>query len=269
MNLVTIKAPHTKHSKLTYSNTWASLLLYLLVCLSPTTVYSAPVRGYEQQLEQVRLYINNKMYEAARTELVKLSQSSNGQKDERVYIALAKVSYKLKHITKALNYLRTARKLTNEIEAKKKLSSLYEQWLNTYGLVRFEPANQVQQGKIDLIRNRKLINKERQAALEYAQDSLKSDIKLPVSLYLPYGNYTANGTSFKLKRNQPTPIVEVMLMPLAKPKAKTSSKPSNKRWLYVGLGSIALVGLGALAYSLSQEEAPPKTSLNIIISDGR
>lgn len=248
---------------------WLAVFVYLSACIAPVSGMASPVRSYEQQLEQVRLYINNEMYEAARTELLKLSQSKSGQQDERVYIALAKVTYKLHQITMALSYLRTARSLAKVPQAKEKLSSLYEQWLSTYGLVRFEPADQVQRGIVNLSRKRKLINKERQAALEYAQKALKKGVDLPLSLYLPYGHYSANGTSFKLKRNAPTPIVELMLVPMAEPQKQPSSSHANQHWLYIGFGSAAVVALGIVAYSLSQDEEAPSNRLTINITDGR
>lgn len=269
MNGTTIKASNYKQSKLNVVSIWLSLWVYTLVCISPMNTWAAPVRTYEQQLEQVRLYINNQMFEAARTELVKLSETTDGKQDERVYIALAKVSYKLHHITRALSYLRTARRLAQKTQAKQKLSALYEEWLNTYGLVRLEPADQVREGLVELSRKRKLINKDRQAALEYVQRTLKSGVSLPISLYLPYGSYVVNGTSFKLKRNEPTPIVEVLVVPTEKSNPQSDSKAFNQQWLYIGLGTAAMVALGIFAYSISQEEPSPNPTLTITISDGR
>ena len=69
MNETTIKSSYDKQSKLNVVSIWFFMWVYTLVCLTPMSVWAAPVRNYEQQLEQVRLYINNKMFEAARTEL--------------------------------------------------------------------------------------------------------------------------------------------------------------------------------------------------------
>lgn len=229
---------------------------------------AAPARTYEQQLEQVRLYINNDMFEAAHAELNKLCQTDQGLNDERIYIALAKVNYKLHNITVALSDLRKARRLTTNSVTKKKLTSLYEQWLSTYGLVRFESADQIQKGKFTLKRLRKLINQDRKASLDKMRELFDKGVELPLSAYLPYGQYSANGTIFKLKRNVPTPIVEVMLTPI-KEVVKPSSSIHMNQWLYVGLGSIALVALGVGGYFVFQEDPKANTQLTVVISDGR
>ena len=244
------------------------LIIVSLYMIVGSRVEASPVRSYEQQLEQVRLYINNDMFEAALAELNKLRGSEQGQGDERLYIALAKVNYKLHNITAALSDLRKARKLTKNSKAKKRLTSLYEQWLSTYGLVRFEPADQTYKGQLTLKRQRKLINQERKAALGKVQKLFEKGIELPLSAYLPYGQYSANGTTFKLKRNMPTPIVEVMLTPL-KEVVQPPSSSNMDQWLYVGLGSAALVALGVGGYFMFQDDPKPNTQLTVVISDGR
>lgn len=241
---------------------------FFSISFVPLHVNAAPVRSYEQQLEQVRLYINNSMFEAALAELVKLRQTQRGVSDERLYIALAKVNYKLHYITMALSDLRKAIGLTSNVTAKKRLKGLYEQWLATYGLVRFESVDQLQNGQLTLTRKRKLINQERKSALEVIQTQFSKGVELPISVYLPYGAYSANGTSFSLKRNMPVPIIEVMLNPIQEV-IKQSTSPNLQRLLYIGLGSVALVVLGAGSYFMLQEETPPNTKLTITISDGR
>lgn len=229
---------------------------------------ASPVRSYEQQLEQVRLYINKNMFEAARSELERLKLTDRGKDDERVYTALAKVNYKLYFITDALSNLRNARQVTRDPKTKESLSALYEQWLTAFGLVRFEPLDQVTRGTIELIRTRKLINKDRQSALSIVQDQLSSPVNLPISVYLPYGNYSANGVEFKLERNRPTPLVELMLAPVAEPQPEVK-KQLNIPWLYVGAGAVALIGASVGAYFLSQDTPEANKQLTITISDGR
>ena len=233
-----------------------------------TDAIAAPVRSYEQQLEQVRLYIKKKMYEAAKNELEHLKFSDRGRDDERVYTALAKVNYKLHYITEALDHLRQARQLTRDPNTRSQLSNLYEQWLSAFGLVRFESIDELQRGRVELIRKRKLINKQRQSALLSVQKQLSSAVNLPVSVYLPYGSYTANGVSFKLERNQPTPIVELMVVPIDET-VREVEKKLNIPWAYVSAGAVAIIGAGIGAYLLSQDSAVPSQKLTITISDGR
>ena len=226
---------------------------------------TVPERSYEQKLDQVRLYINNQMYLAALNELNLLSETDEGQGDERVFIALAKVNYKLYNITTALSNLRRARRLTQHSEDKKLLTELYDQWLNTYGLVRFESANSQNEGVIQLSRKRRFINRERREALSRAAKQLAEGVRLPISLYLPYGKYTVNGTSFRLERDQPTPIVDVLLKPMESIKPQKESTSSYK-WLYIGMGSAALIAAGIGGYFLLDQEPSGSRPLEISIS---
>ena len=224
---------------------------------------TVPERSYEQKLDQVRLYINNRMYLAALNELNQLSESKEGHQDERIFSALAKVNYKLFNITAALSNLRRARRLTTNAKTKSLLTELYDQWLSTYGLVRFESANRQEEGVINLSRKRKFLNRERREALAHVSKKLAQGVKLPVSLYLPYGKYKANGTIFKLERNQPTPIVDVLLQS-AKPKAPTREDKPDFKWVYIGVGSAALIAAGIGGYLLLSDE--PDVSRPLVIS---
>ncbi len=244
------------------------ILLSSLFALSSPETHAAPIRTYEQQLEQVRLYINNDMFEAAKRELERLQKLERGKSDERVHIALAKVNYKLFNITQALSNLRRARNLVRDTNARQKLTVLYEQWLSIYGLVRFESVDQLQTGTIELVRKRKFINRDRQLALEKVQESLQDKVQLPASIYLPYGSYLANGVSFRVKRNQPTPIVELMLTPIVN-QTPVPVKRDFTKWVYVGLGSLAFLSATIGGYYLLQEPPPPSRQLTITLSDGK
>ena len=241
----------------------------LLICVAPSDVeardITVPERSYEQKLDQVRLYINNQMYLAALNELNLLSESPEGQEDERIFTALAKVNYKLHNITTALSNLRRARRLTQDPKDRVLLTELYDQWLNTYGLVRFESADRQVEGVITLSRKRKFINRERREALARATKQLSKGVRLPISLYLPYGKYQVNGTQFKLERNQPTPIVDILLKPL-EPTAPDQAERSSNKWLYIGLGSVAVIAAGVGGYFLFDQDSPSSRPLYISIS---
>ena len=240
-----------------------------LISVTPSVVeardITVPERSYEQKLDQVRLYINNQMYLAALNELNLLSESSEGREDERIFTALAKVNYKLYNITTALSNLRRARRLTQDPKDRALLTELYDQWLNTYGLVRFESADRQEEGVITLSRKRKFINRERREALSRATKQLAKGVRLPISLYLPYGKYQVNGTQFKLERNQPTPIVDVLLKPI-EATAPAHVERSSHKWLYIGLGSVAVIAAGVGGYLLFDEDPPSSRPLYISIS---
>ena len=106
-----------------------------------------PQMGYEQRLNQARLYIDNQMLLPALNELKQLAGTSRGRADSRVFTALAGVHYKLHNITAALSNLRKARKYA-EGDTRERLTKLYDQWLNMYGLVRFESADSRGRGAI-------------------------------------------------------------------------------------------------------------------------
>lgn len=224
--------------------------------------HAAPAQTYEQRLDQVRLYIRNQMLPAALTELEQLSRTQQGQADVRVFAALAKVNFKLHEVTLALKHLRTARDLSRNPAEQAQLTSLYEEWLSEFGLVRFEPASSVSQGSFELVRKRKLINQERQAVLDHVSQQFRNGITLPISVYLPYGSYLINEAPFKIARDGTVPVVSVLLKPTQMDPPKIE-EPFP--WLYVGLGGVAIIAAGIGSYFILSDppSAEPTVDINI------
>jgi len=184
----------------------------------------------------------------AKTELVELGQSPEGKYDVRIASAMAIVAYKLHHISLALQYLRKARKLSRDPQEKSKFSDLHERWAKEYGLIRFESLDTTQFGRLELKRMTRILNAKRKAVLKVVKEQLSGGVTLPISLYLPYGKYTANDTPFNLKLNAQPSVVEVSLIPI--PKQEQSTNVSS--WVYIGVGGLLIASIGVGGYFLLQ-----------------
>lgn len=224
-----------------------------------------PQRSYEQRLDQIKLYIQEGLHKQAQIELDVLLQTAKGARDVRVAQSLAINAYKLNRMTQALNHLRIARRLANNEEQREIFTTLYERWQQEYGLVQFVSKNQLSYGGINLQRARLPLNTKRREVFFNAQKDLKLGVKAPAVVYLPYGAYTANQIKFKIRRDQESPIVKLMLTPLAIPsKPKYSPKKSKiSPWVYAGIGSVALIVLGVGTYYLLDTNEPAAQQFNV------
>ena len=243
-----------------------SLCAVSCLLASQPLISSAQEVGYEQQLDRIKLYISDELYLPALNELKLLSKTPQGRDDVRVFIALAKVSYKLHDITSAFSYLGRARALPSKALIREKLTELYREWLRYYGLVRFESANAQTRGVVTLIRKRRqVVSAERREILRSSIERFARGVDLPSVAYLPYGHYTANGTPFHLKRREMNaPMVEILLPPVEQ--EKEESKVSQLNWLYIGIGGALITAAGVGGYFLLNDDSPPPTRrLDIIV----
>ena len=253
------------YSKNTYFIGGILLLSFIFTLMSSACVLAQPQRSYEQRLDQIKLYIQEGLHKQAQEELNVLLQTAKGARDVRVAQSLAINAYKLNRMTQALNYLRTARRLARNPEERELFTNLYERWQQEYGLVQFVSKNHLKYGSINLQRARLPLNTKRREVFFNAQKDLKLGIKTPKAIYLPYGTYMANQIKFKIRRDQESPIVKLMLTPLANPpKSKSSSKKSNiLPWIYAGIGSVALIALGVGTYYLLDTNQPAAQQFNV------
>ena len=233
----------------------------IALSLSLSAAQPAPLRAqpappsYEQRINQANLYIRQELYHQALAELEVLLATPQGATDVRVVAAAAEASYRTRDITKALDLLRVARRLSQSPSERHELGERYNAWSSEYGPVRFESSNALRRGALALESDRKILNPERREVFERARERLALGFIPPLSLYLPYGSYTANQVPFQLLPSQPMPIVAVPLDSIAAP-AEPPATSSSNAWVYVSVGGAVLVAVLAGVYFANADPAP-------------
>lgn len=226
--------------------------------ITPLRAQPAPP-SYEQRLNQASLYMRQELYHQALAELEVLLATPQGATDLRVVVTAAEASYGVRDITKALDYLRVARRLSQSPSERHELGERYNAWSSEYAPVRFESSNALRRGALVLESDRKILNPERREVFERARERLALGFVSPLSLYLPYGSYTANQVPFQLVMSQPMPIVAVPLDPITTPGEPPAPSSSNT-WVYVSLGGAVLVAVLTGVY-LATADPPPQKAL--------
>lgn len=264
--------PRMKSSPSRFTTVTRALAL-LLMCppVTPVALTSAPpaalaqplAQSYEQRLYQANLYMRQELYAQALIELETLLRTPQGSVDVRVVTAAAEASYKTHDITKALEYLRVARRLSQDPMQRQSLSDRYEAWSSEYGPVRFESANALRFGALTLESERKILSPERREVFEVARARLAQGITPPLSLYLPYGAYLANQVPFQLVPSRPMPIVVAPLTPISAPIDPPQAPSSSNKWVYVSLGGALVVAILTGVYIATSDPEPRSARLLI------
>jgi hypothetical protein len=79
-------------------------------------------------------------------------------------------------------------------------------------------------------------------------------VRVPTTIYLPYGDYTANNVPFTLVQGEPSPTVELFLQVVQR-----TAEGGGRKWLYVGIGGGAAVAAGVAAFFLLSAEDETRT----------
>lgn len=238
----------------------------LLVCVAGplAPALAAPAPGHvEEQREQAILYFRRGMDQRARVILEELWQSPEGRADFKTAYYRAQIAYKLLLLEDAFEASAVARNLAREKEELERAGRLDQELTSQYGSVSIVPADGVRaaQGRISFEARTGIINQEKKKVFLSIRERYRSShTRIPTTVYLPYGEYVANGVAFSVKQGELSPDVPIMLEEVAEVPAAAPSA-SGQTWLWVGLGTAAIVAAGVGTWLLLREgDAPPPES---------
>jgi len=231
----------------------AALVLAAALLPGPALADDPPAGGaaidYKAAREQaIHYYRQNKALWARSAELLKKAAATpDGAKDWKTVYWLAKITNENNILEDAFPAARQSLELAGKEEQKQKSSALVQYLEKSFGGVTFtqdeRQARTLQEGYIILDVDKPLINQQKKAVFTAIKDRFaQTTVKLPKTLYLPFGDYRANGAPFKIEKDTEAKAV---LFLFAEPGgAEGMSWP----WIVgIGGGAAALVaGVGAL-----------------------
>jgi len=218
----------------------------------------------EDARDQGVLYYRKKRFKQAMPLLDKAFGMPGGSQDFSVAFYRSRTALRLLLLEQAFEMASLAttlagddrRRVANSKELQTELDSLFgkltlkaaEGETNAKGRIFFETKTGI-------------INREKKKQFTAIQQRFKTtDITLPTTVYLPFGEYLANKVPVSIAQGEPAPEIEIFLQV-----TKGEDDDSNTLlWVGIGVGTAAAVGLGVGAFLLfGQDEPPAETPLDI------
>jgi hypothetical protein len=237
-----------------------ALPLAWLLVLAPIATWAAPERASAQSLEETRdqgiLYFKKERFRPAKDQLDRAYKMPGGDKDFATVFYRAQAAYKLLLLEVAFEMAEKAKALAGEDKNKaEKVDALVQEMSDLYGGVTIKPAQGETntEGRIFLETKTGIINKEKKQTFMSIRERFRSvNVRLPATIYLPYGDYLANNVPFSLVQGEPPPTVELYLQVV---RDDTAPEDSNT-WLYVGIGAGVAAAAGVAAFFLLRDDTP-------------
>ena len=232
---------------------FVSLVCAAMLVVAPMTGAVAQGTTLEDVRDQGILYFKKGHFKQAKVRLDQAFAAPGGDRDFLTAFYRAKAAYKLLVLELAFSMAATAESLAGDDERKKvSVSQLVTEMSSLYGPVTFKAAKGETnaQGRIFFEAKTGIINRAKKQRFSAIRDRFRStDVKLPATVYLPYGTYTANKVPFAIEQGaEKPPELEIFLQVVVGPDDDDSAM-----WWYVGIGGAVVAGLGVGALLLLQE----------------
>jgi hypothetical protein len=217
----------------------------------------APASSFEEVREQGILYFKKDRTLQAKSQLDRAYKMKGGDADFTTVFYRGRSAYKLLILETAFAMADKAKVLAGEDARKTKM---VEEWVQEmqglYGGVTIKPAagETNTEGRVFLEAKTGIINKEKKQAFLSIRERFRStDVQVPTTIYLPYGDYTANNVPFAINQGEPTPTVELFLQVV-----KRENEGGSNVWLYAGIAGGVAIAAGVAAYFLLAEDDQTK-----------
>lgn len=217
----------------------------------------APAASFEELREQGILYFKKDRFPQAKSQLDRAYKMKGGDADFNTVYFRGRCAYKLLILETAFAMADKAKALAGEDARKQKLVEEWAQEMQgLYGGVTIKAAagETNTEGRVFLESKTGIINKEKKQTFLSIRERFRStDVQVPTTIYLPYGDYTANNVPFAINQGEPTPTVELFLQVV-----KRETEGGSNVWLYAGIGGGIAIAAGVAAYFLLAEDDQTK-----------
>ena len=207
-------------------------------------------------------YLKRKRFKQAQVFLDRAFRMNGGPADFLTVYSRGRVAYEQLLIERAMEMVEVAARLTmKDARRERAVKDLAAEIKSRYGRLNLEPApgETNKEGRIFFESKTGILNKDKRKRFESIRERFRStDISLPVHVFLPYGEYTANDVEFALVEGEAPPSVDIFLqvhVERASAETRGAAKTSHT-WLYVGLGVGAAIAAGMGGYFLFTDETP-------------
>ncbi len=236
--------------------------LLCLLLLSP----AAPAQTQEDLADQGQLYVKKKRFKQAKAVLDKAYGMKGGPEDFVTVYNRGRAAFELLLVETAFEMAGLATKTASTDRQKSRAAELQSELDALFGKVVLEAASKETnpRGRIHFEARTGIINKTKKARFLSIQTRFQStDITLPATVYLPYGEYLANKVPVSIQEGQPAPRVEIFLHIDGVQEGDGGVGP----WVWVGAGTVAAVGIGVAAFFLFDSDPETKEEIDLRISN--
>lgn len=231
-----------------------------LVAALPAPAHAAG-EGFEQLREQGKLYYKRKLFKQAMSTLDAAAATPEGRNDFETALYRARVAYELLLLETAFEALDAAVTRAATETERADADELRREMNAQFGAVTIVPDEVGEtntRGRIFFDSKTGIINKDKKQRFETIRERFRStDVPLPRTVYLPYGEYTANNVPFSIVQGEPSPTVSIFLQV-----QKEDDDDDGALWWY--LGGAVLVGAGVTtAILLATDDEPTPRALMV------
>ena len=236
----------------------------LALCLL-LTLFGGAVGAQAQSLDEVRdqgvLYAQRDQHKQAKVFLDRAWAMPAGKADFKTVYYRGVTAHELLLLEDAFAMTALAKTLATEERETLRVQQLQETLDSLYGKITIKASqNETNpKGRIHIESQTGIINRKKKTQFQTIRDRFRNtDISVPVSIYLPFGNYRINEVPVTLESGKDAPEIAVILHKLEG--AKDEGGVSG--WVWVGAGTAAAAA-GVAAFLLLNDEPAPirKTDL--------
>ncbi len=219
---------------------------------------AAEEAAFQASRRQGQAYLRRKMWPMAQLEFAKAKELPGGRKDFRTRFGLAKSCWEQLIVETAVEEARVAVGLADEDKPKERaraeaLRDRIEEFFSGVEVVQDKrQKGQVTKGIIHLEVVGGLINRKKKEQFErIRQRFAKTPVELPTGIWLPFGDYKANGAPFSIRQGETAEAVTFLYLP-------DDARAGYGWWWWVG-GGVAVAGVAtAAALILAGDADPPE-----------
>ncbi len=240
----------------------ASLAVTVAMPAVPTVALAQAGATLEDTRDQGILYLRKKLFKQARGRLKAAYRMPGGSTDFRTVFYLGRAAYELLLLEEAFEMADAALKLASTDRHKRSATELVAELSALYGGVTFvrDPQEQNSEGRIFFEAKTGIINKDKKQRFLSIRERFRSvDVKLPKQVYLPYGEYRANGVQFTLVEGQEPAEVPIFLQSVA----GDDGGGGSNMWWYVGLGGAAAAAAVVTTVLLLNDPEPDRANIDL------
>lgn len=252
--------------------------LLLALGLAPIAVgpmMPTPAVAQGRSLAEVRdqgvLYCKRKRFRQALASLSRAYAMKGGPGDFPTVYYRGVAAFELGLIELAFEMSEVAERLAVDDGRKRRVTRLRDQIRRLYGPVTVKPSpnESNRRGRIFFEAKTGIINPEKKKRFAALQTRYQeTSVTLPATVFLPYGEYTANNVPFAVVEGaQKPPTVEVFLQVAEDDGGGGMTMGlDGETWMWIGIGVGAAVGIGVgAALLLSGDDEPVEAPDGIII----
>lgn len=201
----------------------------------------APEPDFRLLRKQGIHYYRKKLWGPAISTLERAAATPKGKEDFRTHYYLAKAAEATLQLEKAFPSAERAEEYAKSPEDKESASKLLKTLKRYYAGIRFEqhpdqPEKFEKGGIIILKPTRPIINvKKKQVFEQIAERFRATPVHLPITIYLPFGEYEANGAPFRIEKGKEAKAQLFLYNP----------EEGGISWWWIAGGGIVAAGLTA------------------------